>query len=146
MWWMGARPEHYTVSNFEPTQHDETKEIQMEKIPKIIQKDKKPQDKDPPLDVSAATLGKFPGETTLGPCTITSSELSEWKLVTKKFPGAATIPRESGGHKGTQQLNFGTLKLPALNKATCYSLEKNGLTKTSGNTWLKTNGEKNNEQ
>ena len=104
-----------------------------------------PQIEEPTLEVFAATLenlGKSSGESTPRARTTASQEFSEWKLVTKKFSGATTVPRESGGHKGTQHLNFGTVKLPVLNKATPYSLEKSGLTGTSGNTWKKTDGEK----
>jgi hypothetical protein len=91
-------------------------------------------------------LGKSSGESTPSPHAITSPEFSEWKLVTKKFSEAATVPRESGGHKGTQHLNFGTLKLPALNKATLNLLEKSDLTETSRNTWKKIDGEKKEKQ
>ena len=84
-------------------------------------------------------MTKFLGESTPGPHTTASLVSSEWKLVTRKISGAATVPRESGGHKGTQQLSFDTLKFPALNKATCFSIEK------SGNTWIKKDGEKRGE-
>ena len=67
---------------------------------------------------------------TPGPHTSASLETSEWKLVTKKHSGAATIPRESGGHK-TAILNFGKLKLPY------FSMEKSGQSEKSENTWKK---------
>ena len=108
-----------------------------------------PQIEEPTQDVSTTALknlGESLGESTPKPRTTTPPEFSEWKLVTKFFSGAATIPRESEGHKGTQQLNFDTLKLPALNKATLYSLEKSGLTETSGNKGKKTDGEKKEKQ
>ena len=90
-------------------------------------------------------MTKFSGDSTLGPHTTTSLVSSDWKLVTRKISGAATVPRESGGHKGTQQLSFGTLKFPALNKATCFSIEKSSLTEKRGNTWIKKDGEKRGE-
>ena len=104
---------------------------------------------EPTRNVSTAAmeiLGKSSGESTPGPRTTASPEFSKWKSVTKTFSGAATVPWESEGHKGTQKLNFGTLKLPALNKATLNLLEKSGLTETSGNTWKKTDGEKKEKQ
>ena len=142
---MRARPEHYTVLNGEPAQHDGTKEFQLENTSRAIQENMDPQIEEPTLEVPVATLEnleKSSGESTPGPHTTASPKFSQWKRVTKKFSGAATVPRESGGHIGTRQLNFGTLKLLALNKATLYSLEKSGLTETSGNTWKMTDGEK----
>ena len=134
-WWIGSHPRHYIVSNVEPTQHDGTKELQQENIVEAIQEIKEPLDAEPPLEVSAATLGiltKSLGETTLGPYTTASLDLSHWKLVTKNISGASTVPQESGGHKGTHQLIFGTLKLPALNKVAQFLLEKRGKTETCG--------------
>ena len=90
------------------------------------------------MEVSVATLGNLDnplGESTPGPRTIASPELSQWKLVTKKFSGVATVPRESGRHKETPHLSFDTLKLPSLNKDTLFSMEKRGLTERSGKTW-----------
>ena len=50
-------------------------------------------------------------------------------------------PLSHENQEGTKKLDVGTLKLPALNKATHYSLEKYGSIETSGNTWKKTDGE-----
>ena len=147
-WWIGARPEHYTVSNRESAQHDDIVDLQQENTLREIWESIDPQNVEPTRDVLATpleNLGKSIGESTPGPRTTTSPD-SEWKLVTKKFSGEATVPQESGGHIGTRQLNFGTLKLPALNKATLYLLEKSVLTKTSRNTWKKTDGEKKEKQ
>lgn len=147
-WWTGARPEHYIVSNRESAQHDDIVDLQQENTSREIQESIDPQNIEPTRDVLATpleNLGKSLGESTPGPHTTTSPD-SEWKLVTKTFSGAATVPQESGGHIGTRQLNFVTLKLPALNKATLYLLEKSVLTKTSRNTWKKTDGEKKEKQ
>ena len=102
---MGARPKHYTISNDELEQHDGTEELQLENILEAIRANKETQDEEPPQEVSATTLEnltKSLGETTPSPCTTASPEFSEWKLVTKKFSGESIVPRESGGHKGTQ--------------------------------------------
>ena len=138
-WWMGSHLEYYTITNVELTNHNATDELQLENSSETIQGFK-----DPHIEqtrgASTETLTKSLGESTPGHCTTTSPYFSEWKLVTKKISGVDTIPWESGGYKGTQ-LSFGTLKFPALNKATCSSLEKSGLTKTSRNTWIKKDGE-----
>ena len=54
MWWTGARPEHYTVSNVESA-HEGTEEFQQKNITEAIQANKEPLD-EPPLEVSKATL------------------------------------------------------------------------------------------
>ena len=93
-------------------------------------------------EASFENLKKSSGDSTPRPYTTASLVSSEWKLVTRKISGAATVPQESGGHKGTQQLSFSTLKFPALNEATCFSIEKSSFTEKSGNTWIKKDGEK----
>ena len=110
--------------------------------PATIQASKDPHIVEQTQEASAENLTKSSGESTPRPYTTTSSNFSEWKLASKKISGAATVPRESGGHKGTQQLRFGTLKLQALNKAACYSLGKSSFTEKSGNTWIKKDVEK----
>ena len=105
MWWTGALPEHYNVSNVELTKHDGAKELQNENIREAIHANKEPRGEEPPVEVSTTTLEnltKSLGGTTPSPSTIASLDFSEWKLVTKKYPGVATVPRESGGHEGTQ--------------------------------------------
>ena len=144
-WWMGACPEHYTVTNDESTKLNDTDNLQLENTTETIHAFKDPQIEQT-QESSTETLRKSSGESTPGPCTTTSPKFSEWKLVTKKILGVTTIPRESGGNKGTQQLSFGTLKLPALNKATHFLLEKSGFIEKSGNTWMTNDGNKKEEQ
>ena len=109
-WWTGAHPEHYTVSNDESDiQHDGTNEFPKENLPGAILTNRDPQDEELPLGTSKAILETmattprkenppFPKIS----YTTTSPEFSDWKQVTKKFPGAATFPRGSEGHKGIQ--------------------------------------------
>ena len=133
-WWMGAHPEHYTILNEESTQLEGTGKLQPENTLGEIQAKMEPQIVEQALEVSAATMenSKKPsGVFTRGLHTIASPEISEWKLVTKNFSRAATVPRELGGHKGTPNLSFGTLKLPS------FLMEKSGQIETSGNIWKK---------
>ena len=61
-------------------------ETQENMEPQIVKED---------MEVSVATsenLDKPSGESTLGPHHTASLELSEWKLVTKKFSGEAIVP------------------------------------------------------
>ena len=99
-----------------------------------IQEIREPHDEEPPLGVSIETPGKIKENP---PCpetsyAIASLEFSDWKLVRNKFSEATTVPRGSKGHKGTQQLSFGTLKLPVSNKDIQFSLEKSGKTEKNG--------------
>ena len=146
-WWTGVRPKHYTISNdVSGIQQDGTKEHLEENLPEENLVNEEPQVKDPPLGVSKAileTTATTPRKTN-PPCpktpyTTTSPEFLDWKLVTKKFSGAATVPRGIEGHKGSQQLSFGTLELPIFNKNIQYTLEKS---RKMDSIWTTTNKEK----
>ena len=129
-------------------QHDGTKKYLEENLPKGNPLNGEPQVKDPPMGAFEAILktvattheksNPFPKVS----YSTTSPEFSDWKLVTKTFSRVATVLQGTDGHKGTQQLKFGTLELPSVNKNIQYMLEKIGKLIKMGSIGTTTNKEK----